>query len=136
MLIAAAGAGALSGCYYDPYTGYYYPYPQSPWGYYYPYGYRNGYPPSLPPGAGPTPYGAAPGAGPVPYGAPPTAGPAPYEAPPEAGGQAPYGAAPPTNLLPGSAPYGAAPSENEPVQRAPLPPPRLSESKPGGAGEV
>lgn len=101
MLIAAVGAGALSGCYYDLYTGYYYPYPPSPWGYYYPYGYRNGYPPSLPPGAGPMPYGAAPGTG----------------------GQAPYGAAPPTNLLPGSAPYGAAPPENEPVQRAPLSPP-------------
>jgi hypothetical protein len=111
VLVGAAGAGALSGCYYDPYSGYYYPYSTSPWGYYYPYGYRNGYPPpSLPPAPGPTPYGAAPSAGPAPYGAAPSAGPAPY------------GVAPPTNLVPGPTPYGAVPPENEPVQRAPLPP--------------
>lgn len=33
MLIALVGAGTLSGCYYDPYTGYWYAYPP----YYYPY---------------------------------------------------------------------------------------------------
>src|SRR5262249_54167129 len=38
MLIALAGGGALSGCYYDAYTGLWYSYPQ----YYYPY--PTGYP--------------------------------------------------------------------------------------------
>jgi hypothetical protein len=49
VLIALVGAGALSGCYYDPYTGYYYPYP----GYYpyppsYPYAWRYPYSPGYP----------------------------------------------------------------------------------------
>ena len=54
VLIALTGAGALSGCYYDPYTGGwyasppYYPYPMA-----YPYG--PGYPYSYPPGQGPNP---------------------------------------------------------------------------------
>ncbi|MGH7030528.1 MAG: hypothetical protein ACREE9_09105, partial [Stellaceae bacterium] len=50
MLVLLVGAGALSGCYYDPYTGGYYPYPPSP----YPYPYRPPYPyPVPPPGANP-----------------------------------------------------------------------------------
>jgi hypothetical protein len=40
VLIVLASAGALSGCYYDPYTGGYYPYPPYP----YPYPYRPPYP--------------------------------------------------------------------------------------------
>ena len=66
-LIALASAGALSGCYYDPYTGYwyasppyYYPYPMA-----YPYGpgYPYAYPPG--PGQGPNPaQGYGPPAGP------------------------------------------------------------------------
>jgi hypothetical protein len=66
VLIALTGAGALSGCYYDPYTGGwyasppYYPYPMA-----YPYG--TGYPYSYPPGPGPNPtQGYAPGEGPYP----------------------------------------------------------------------
>jgi hypothetical protein len=67
-LIALAGAGALSGCYYDPYTGYwyasppyYYPYPMA-----YPYG--PGYPYAYPPGRAPYPaQGANPAQG---YGPP------------------------------------------------------------------
>jgi hypothetical protein len=60
VLIALLGAGALSGCYYDAYTGlwyayppYYYPYPMAPYGPGYPYPY--------PPGPGP---GPGPGYGP------------------------------------------------------------------------
>jgi len=64
MLIALAGAGALSGCYYDPYTGYYYSYPPYPYLWGYPYGYGYAYPPPPGPGAnpapGPAPYGVAP----------------------------------------------------------------------------
>jgi hypothetical protein len=45
-LALAGAAAALSGCYYDPYTGWYYPYPPPP-----PYPYA-------PP---PAPYGAPPG---------------------------------------------------------------------------
>ena len=61
-LLALASAGLLSGCYYDPYTGYSYPY-----GGYYPYGYYPypwGYP--YPPRPYPPPQGApapAPNAG-------------------------------------------------------------------------
>jgi hypothetical protein len=49
VLIALVGAGALSGCYYDAYTGYWRPYP-----WYYPYAFSYpyyGYPP--PPSANP-----------------------------------------------------------------------------------
>ena len=60
MLIAVAGAGALSGCYYDPYTGYwygyppYYPYPMAyPYGPAYPYAYPPGQTPN--PAQGPNP---------------------------------------------------------------------------------
>ncbi len=49
-LAAVAGAGLLSGCYYDPY-GY------NPWGYPYPYPYTAGYP-----YAAGYPYPPAPGA--------------------------------------------------------------------------
>ena len=54
MLIALAGAGALSGCYYDPFTGYWYAYPPY---YAYPmaYSYGPGYPYPYPPGPGPNP---------------------------------------------------------------------------------
>ncbi len=45
MLIVLASAGILSGCYYDPYTGGYYPYPPAP----YPYPYRPPYPYPAPP---------------------------------------------------------------------------------------
>jgi hypothetical protein len=47
VLIVLAGAGGLSGCYYDPYTGGYYPYP--PYPYPYPYPYRPPYPYPAPP---------------------------------------------------------------------------------------
>ena len=73
MLIALAGAGALSGCYYDPFTGYWYAYPPYyspdptayPYGPVYPYGNPlgpgpnpargspPGYPPGPPPGDAP-----------------------------------------------------------------------------------
>ena len=69
MLIALVGAGALSGCYYDPFTGYwyanppyYYPYPMAyPYGPAYPYGNplgpgpnpAQGSPPEYPPGPPP-----------------------------------------------------------------------------------
>lgn len=63
MLIALVGAGALSGCYYDPYTGYWYAYPP----YYYPYPmaypYGPGYPYAYPPGPNPA-QGFAPGSAP------------------------------------------------------------------------
>jgi hypothetical protein len=65
MLIAIVAAGALSGCYYDPYTGYYSPYPPYPYPMGYPYGYGYPYPPQPGPGANPAP-GAAPYAG-APY---------------------------------------------------------------------
>ena len=42
-LIALVGAGALSGCYYDPYTGYWYAYPP-----YYPYPMAYPYGPGYP----------------------------------------------------------------------------------------
>jgi hypothetical protein len=73
MLIALVGAGALSGCYYDPFTGYWYAYPP----YYYPYPmaypYGPGYPYGNPPGPGPNPAeGSPPGypPGPPPGNAP------------------------------------------------------------------
>jgi hypothetical protein len=94
-LIALVGAGALSGCYYDAYVGYWRPYP-----WYYPYAYGNpyyAYPP--PPPANP-PVGYPPPAAGYP---PPSAG---YPSPPA-----------------GYSPPGAATPPNEPVQRAPLPPP-------------
>jgi hypothetical protein len=53
-LMVLASAAAVSGCYWDPYTGYVYPYP---------------YPPP-PYGAPPYPYGAPP---PYPTGGPPPA---------------------------------------------------------------
>jgi len=74
-LIALTGAGALSGCYYDPYTGYYYAYPAYypyPWGY--PYAGRYPYPSAYP---YPQPPTATPGLPPSP---PP--GTAPSETPP------------------------------------------------------
>jgi hypothetical protein len=54
MLIALVGGGALSGCYYDPFTGYWY---ASPPYYAYPmaYPYGPGYPYPYPPGQGPNP---------------------------------------------------------------------------------
>ena len=61
MLIALAGAGALSGCYYDPFTGYWYAYPPY---YAYPMAYPYGpaYPYPYPPGQTPYPaQGYAPG---------------------------------------------------------------------------
>ena len=95
VLIAVVGAGALSGCYYDAYTGLWYAYPP----YYYPYPtaypYGPGYPYPYPPGPGPNPpQGYPPGA--------PPAGPGPNP-------MQDYGAGPP----PG----------NAPIQQAPLPPP-------------
>ena len=71
MLIALVGAGALSGCYYDPFTGYWYAYPP----YYYPY--PMAYPYGYPSGPGPNPaQGYAPGA-PPPANAPVQRGPLP-----------------------------------------------------------
>ena len=142
VLIAAVGAGALSGCYYDPYLGYYHWGPPYPWGYG-AYGYPYGYQPAAPPAAA----GTAPGS--AGYGAPSqtlygTAPPSPYSAAPPAAGtapgpagygappQTPYGTAPPSPYsgTPPAAygpepltPYGAAPPANESVQRTPLPPP-------------
>jgi hypothetical protein len=49
LLIVFASAAALSGCYYDPYTGYYYSYPFYP----YPYPYRPPYPYPPPPPTNP-----------------------------------------------------------------------------------
>jgi hypothetical protein len=110
VLIAAVGAGALSGCYYDPYLGYYHWGPPYPWGYG-AYGYPYGYQPASPPPAA----GTAPG--PAGYGAPPQT---PYGTAPTS----PYSAAPPAAYGPQPlTPYGAAPPANEPVQRSPLPPP-------------
>jgi hypothetical protein len=65
VLIAVLGTGALSGCYYDAYTGLWYAYPP----YYYPYPmaypYGPGYPYPYPPGPGPNrAQGYAPGAAP------------------------------------------------------------------------
>jgi hypothetical protein len=65
--VGLTGMAALSGCYWDPYTGYVYPYPAP----LYPY--------AAPP---PYPYGGPP---PYPYGAPPPA--TPMGPPP--GGNAP-----------------------------------------------
>jgi hypothetical protein len=52
-MLALASAAVLSGCYYDPYTGYAYPYPPPPS---YPYGGPPPYPsagaPSQPPPGG------------------------------------------------------------------------------------
>jgi len=69
VLIALVGAGALSGCYYDVYTGYWRPYP---WYYPYPPGYPYpyyAYPPAPPanpaPGYPPPPGAAAPPNAPV-----------------------------------------------------------------------
>jgi hypothetical protein len=56
LLIALVSAGALSGCYYDPYTGGYYPYPPYP----YPYPYRPPYPYPGPPPPGANPATAFP----------------------------------------------------------------------------
>ena len=69
VLIALVGAGALSGCYYDPYTGYWYAYPP----YYYPYptaypyspGYPNPYPLGPNPAQGYAPGTPSPGNAPV-----------------------------------------------------------------------
>ena len=77
MLIALVGAGALSSCYYDPFTGYWYAYPP----YYYPYPmaypYGPGYPYGYPSGPGPnSAQGYAPGA-PPPANAPVQRGPLP-----------------------------------------------------------
>jgi hypothetical protein len=95
VLIALIGGGALSGCYYDAYTGLWYAYPP----YYYPYPtaypYGPGYPYPYPPGLGPNP---AQGYG---LGASP---PGPGSNPPQG-----YG--------PGSSPG------NAPIQQGPLPPP-------------
>lgn len=49
---------ALSGCYWDPYTGYVYPYPPPPYPYGAPPPYAYGGPP-------PYPYGAPPGSPPA-----------------------------------------------------------------------
>ena len=94
VLIALVGAGALSGCYYDPYTGLWYAYPP-----YYPYPmaypYGPGYPYPYPPGPGP-----GPGQGPAPG----------------------YGPGPGPNPAQGYAP-GSPPPTNAPLQQSPLPPP-------------
>ena len=67
LLIAALGVGALSGCYYDAYTGLWYTYPPYYYPYPYPmaYPYGQAYPYPYPPGQGPNPaQGYAPPAGP------------------------------------------------------------------------
>jgi hypothetical protein len=57
VLIALVGAGVLSGCYYDAYTGLWYAYPPYYYPYPYPmaYPYGPGYPYPYPPGQGPNP---------------------------------------------------------------------------------
>jgi hypothetical protein len=50
LAIGLLSAAALSGCYWDPYTGYVYPYPPPPP---YPYGPPPAYPYGPPPGAAP-----------------------------------------------------------------------------------
>jgi hypothetical protein len=95
-IVALAGPGLLSGCYY-------YPYGYSPWGYP-PYPYAAGYPY----GAA-TPYPPVPGAAPQ-YPQQP-APEYPQQPAPGAGAQYPQ---PPA--------VGAPQPLNEPVQRAPLPP--------------
>ena len=96
VLIALAGAGALSGCYYDPYTGYWYGYPP-----YYTYPYPTAYP-----------YGTG-----YPYPYPPGPGPGPAQGPPPG-----YGPGPGPNPAQGYAP-GSPPPTNAPLQQSPLPPP-------------
>ena len=69
VFIALIGAGALSGCYYDAYTGYWRPYPAyyPSWGYYpFPWAYPPPYspyfaspPPQPNPPPGPAPLGGA-----------------------------------------------------------------------------
>ena len=59
-LFGLAGTAALSGCYYDPYTGYFSPYPPP---LYYPYGAP---PPYYPYGAPPQHSAVPPSAGNVP----------------------------------------------------------------------
>jgi hypothetical protein len=60
VLIALMGAGALSGCYYDAFTGYWRPYP---WYYPFYWGYPYyAYPPPPPPQANPPPGYPPPGA--------------------------------------------------------------------------
>jgi hypothetical protein len=100
--IAFIGAGPLSGCYYDPATGYSYPYP--------PQGYA-----APPPG-----YGGPPAPD---YGAPPqgyAAPPAGYDAPPPQGYAAPpagYGT-PPAAGYGAPTPSGPGITRTEYVQRA------------------
>jgi hypothetical protein len=48
LLVVLVSAGALSGCYYDPYTGGYYPYPPYPYPYHPPYPYPAPPPPANP----------------------------------------------------------------------------------------
>jgi 2-(1,2-epoxy-1,2-dihydrophenyl)acetyl-CoA isomerase len=57
ILVAVIGAGALSGCYYDAYTGLWYSYPPYYYPYPYPmaYPYGPGYPNPYPAGQGPNP---------------------------------------------------------------------------------
>jgi hypothetical protein len=110
LAIVVVGAGGLSGCYYDPYTGGYYPYPSYPSGYPAAYPYRPppaypGQPSPYPGQSGPYPGQSGPYSGqPGPY----SGQPGPYSGQPE-----PYSAQPP--------PYGAGPGA--PVQQGPLPPP-------------
>ena len=63
VLIAVLGAGALSGCYYDAYTGLWYAYPPYyPYPYPMAYPYAPGYPYPYSPGQGQyPPQGYAPG---------------------------------------------------------------------------
>ena len=58
LLVVAIGAGALSGCYYDPYTGYSYPYMVPPYPYPPPYGYPPAPPPQYPSAQYPPPSNA------------------------------------------------------------------------------
>jgi hypothetical protein len=67
MLIVLVGAGALSGCYYDPYTGYWYPaagYYPYPWAYPFPPGYPYAYQPAPAPNPAQGYQGYAPGTAP------------------------------------------------------------------------
>ncbi len=83
VLIALVGAGALSGCYYDYYTGYWRPYP-----WYYPYAWSY-------------PYYAYP---------PPPSGTPPSGYPPPSAGYPPPGAATPPNAPVQRAPLPPPPS--------------------------
>jgi hypothetical protein len=106
MLVMLAGAGLLSGCYYDPVTGYTYPYPPA-------YGYPQAGPPGAPP-PGAYPQGAYP-QGAYPQGGPPQGAPYPQGGYPQGQYQQYPQGGPPQS---GSAPQQGGISRDQYIQRA------------------